>query len=1039
MRARLLELEQRLGVRLPVYLLLTKADLLAGFTDFFADLDARGREQVWGATLPWAGGQQRRAVAAQPVREAVGAEVGGLVERLDARAPGRVAAEHDLDRRAAIFGFPAQVAALKADVERFVETVFRETGYERPPLLRGIYLTSGTQTGAPLDRLMAAVTRSFGLPPAAPAQDSGERSFFLTSLLRDVVFAEAGLVGADPALERRQRWLAYGGWAAAAAVLVLVTAGWVVSYLTNSGRALGLERGLAEAGATSGPVARNKLTSADSDLGAVAPALDKLRGLPDGQADSWTGGLGLSLRPAVAQATADAYDHGLEKLLLPRLILRTEQNLRARIGDAAFVREALKVYLMLGDARANDPALLRAWFDADLRRERPDLADRLGPHIAALADLLPQVARRPALDDTLIASAQQTLARLPVEQRAYDDLMGKPEVRALPPWIVSEHAGTAAAQVLVRAGNRPLDQPIPGIFTRAGFHQVFLPGLDEAARGALEEDRKLRPGPAREITGAEVQGVEQRMLDLYYNDAIASWDDLVTSVRLVPLGALTQSVETLKVLAGPASPLKLFYQGVAQETRLTQPPEQQQGALATAEGKLAATAQQQAESSRLGKLLGNLTPTGPVKKPGQPVEDHFAPVRRLAEGQNGAPPPIDDALAGLGELRNKLQEAAAQPNPDEAFAKMGPGAITQLVQSARGLPSPLNDMVGGLAGKAQSLAAGGARRQINDAWRTGVLPFCQSALTGRYPFAGASAVDARLDDVTRLFAPGQMIDGFVTGQLGPYVDMTKEPWRDSQSIGLSRGALSALQRAKRIRDSLFPSGTFKVRFTLTPQGLDADFGLGRARPRRPGAAVQPRRARAHEPQLARPRRHQHRPPHLRVPDQGSGDPDPRGSLVAVPAAAAGLDRQHRPARPVPPHPALPRPPGDLQARRLQRRQRLRPEPAGRLQLPGGVVSGAAGPVGVFGKLPALGDFLLRGLPAGFADPWHGWLADGLATCREMLGDGWLAAYLEAPVWRFALAGDACGPDPVTGVLMPSVDAVGRYFFLTLASPAPTGR
>src|SRR3954447_11884884 len=738
-RARLLELEQRLGVRLPVYLLLTKADLLAGFTDFFADLDARGREQVWGATLPWAGGQQRRAVAAQPVRETVGPEVGGPVARLGGRAPGRVAAEHDLDRRAAIFGFPAQVAALKADVERFVETVFRETGYERPPLLRGVYLTSGTQTGAPLDRLMAAVTRSFGLPPAAPAQDSGERSFFLTSLLRDVVFAEAGLVGADPALERRQRWLAYGGWAAAAAVLVLVTAGWVVSYLTNSGRALGLERGLAEAGAASGPVARNKLTPADSDLGAVAPALDKLRGLPDGQADSWTGGLGLSLRPAVAQATADAYDHGLEKLLLPRLILRTEQNLRARIGDAAFVREALKVYLMLGDARANDPALLRAWFDADLRRERPDLADRLGSHIAALADLLPQVARRPALDDTLIASAQQTLARLPVEQRAYDDLMGKPEVRALPPWIVSEHAGTAAAQVLVRAGNRPLDQPIPGIFTRAGFHQVFLPGLDDAARGALEEDRKLRPGPAREITGAEVQGVQQRMLDLYYNDAIASWDDLVTSVRLVPLGALTQSVETLKVLAGPASPLKLFYQGVAQETQLTQPPDQQQGALATAEGKLAATAQQQAESSRLGKLLGNLTPTGPVKKPGQPVEDHFAPVRRLAEGQNGAPPPIDDALTGLGELRNKLQEAAAQPNPDEAFAKMGPGAITQLVQSARGLPSPLNDMVGGLAGKAQTLAAGGARRQLNDAWRTGVLRFCQSALTRRYPFAGAIA------------------------------------------------------------------------------------------------------------------------------------------------------------------------------------------------------------------------------------------------------------------------------------------------------------
>ena len=226
--------------------------------------------------------------------------------------------------------------------------------------------------------------------------------------------------------------------------------------------------------------------------------------------------------------------------------------------------------------------------------------------------------------------------------------------------------------------------------------------------------------------------------------------------------------------------------------------------------------------ARLSKLLGSGAAGGAVRKPGQPVEDHFAGIRRLVESQNGAPSPVDTALAGLGQLRDRLQEAAAQPNPDEAFAKMGPGAVSQVVQSARGLPPPLNDMVASLAGKAETLAAGGARRQINAVWRTGILPFCQSALTGRYPFAGASAVDASLDDVTRLFAPGQMIDGFITGQLGPYVDMTRQPWRDSQSIGLSPGALGALARAKRIKDSLFPSGTFKIRFSLTPQALDSD-------------------------------------------------------------------------------------------------------------------------------------------------------------------------------------------------------------------------
>ncbi|MDD5037327.1 MAG: type VI secretion system membrane subunit TssM, partial [Methylococcaceae bacterium] len=51
-RRRVQELYQMLGVRLPVYLLFTKTDLVAGFTDFFADFSQEEREQVWGETFP---------------------------------------------------------------------------------------------------------------------------------------------------------------------------------------------------------------------------------------------------------------------------------------------------------------------------------------------------------------------------------------------------------------------------------------------------------------------------------------------------------------------------------------------------------------------------------------------------------------------------------------------------------------------------------------------------------------------------------------------------------------------------------------------------------------------------------------------------------------------------------------------------------------------------------------------------------------------------------------------------------------------------
>lgn len=92
-------------------------------------------------------------------------------------------------------------------------------------------------------------------------------------------------------------------------------------------------------------------------------------------------------------------------------------------------------------------------------------------------------------------------------------------------------------------------------------------------------------------------------------------------------------------------------------------------------------------------------------------------------------------------------------------------------------------------------------------------------------------------------------------------------------------------------------------------------------------------------------------------------------------------------------------------------------------------------VGFHGKIPALGDFVTRGLPRDLVDPWHAWLESGVAASREALGDGWFAAFLTAPVWRFALPAGACGPEAVAGVLIPSVDKVGRYFPFTLAATA----
>jgi type VI secretion system protein ImpM len=88
--------------------------------------------------------------------------------------------------------------------------------------------------------------------------------------------------------------------------------------------------------------------------------------------------------------------------------------------------------------------------------------------------------------------------------------------------------------------------------------------------------------------------------------------------------------------------------------------------------------------------------------------------------------------------------------------------------------------------------------------------------------------------------------------------------------------------------------------------------------------------------------------------------------------------------------------------------------------------------GFYGKLAGRGDFIHRDLPSSFIEPWDAWLSAGIAASRAELGDAWLDAYLVSPLWRFAVAPGLFGSEAVTGVMMPSIDRVGRYFPLCIA-------
>ena len=147
LRRRLHELQATLGVRLPVYVLVTKTDLLNGFVEYFAEFGKDQRAQVWGFTLPQEGPGNA------PLGASVQRELRRLSERLCDGLVERLQRETDPVRRATLVGFPTQLSSPEGGLIEFFDEVVAPSKAQQPALVRGVYFTSGTQEGSPIDRM----------------------------------------------------------------------------------------------------------------------------------------------------------------------------------------------------------------------------------------------------------------------------------------------------------------------------------------------------------------------------------------------------------------------------------------------------------------------------------------------------------------------------------------------------------------------------------------------------------------------------------------------------------------------------------------------------------------------------------------------------------------------------------------------------------------------------------------------------------------------------------------------------------------------
>jgi type VI secretion system protein ImpL len=807
-RSRVQELHERLGLRFPVYVMVTKTDLLAGFMEFFGDMSREERAQVWGMTF----GLNAPGTAVNYAGQ-FGAEFEGLERRLYARVLKRLHGERDLQRRCAIYSFPQQFSALRPLLSEFMEKAFGGSRFGEQPLVRGVYFTSGTQEGSPIDRVLGTLSRTFNLerkilPPSA----SSGKSFFINRLLHDVIFMESGLGGGNEKKERQRRWLTVGALAGSAALTVGLLAAWTLSYFNNGAL---IEDATKKVAAAKGSVEGVPPAQA-GDIAKVLPVLNALRDLPSGYASRDASipvgyRFGLYQGDGIGERSIGAYRGALGDVLLTRVSLRLEEIL-ARPQNQEQLYVALRGYLMLHQDKVLDPAdlsrlMLFIWSPA-LPRDSLELMVDLEGHLKAALEARPVQTLAPR-NDALVNEARRGLASMPVADRVYARLKNELSADAsVPPFRVSEAAGPNAAQVLTRASGQPLTAGIEGLFTREGYLKLFRAKAEKLATELSKEESWVLGDSGARAQKVDPAKVFADVRERYAQDYEKQWSALLSDIRLARSSGLAQTIEQAKILSAPDSPLKRLVAAAAKEL-----------SLASTEDAAKQQAGKEAENALKSNRYGSLFSQGAklaAPRPEDAVDVRFAPLRTLVaqQGQAGAAP-IDGVMQSMSEYYTQLraaEESLARGQVSTALSASG----SKMRADADRYPEPVRTVLRDLAQTSSGQAAGAAQENIKRAV-SGSASFCAKAIDGKYPFA-KSAGDVLLDDFNKVFSPGGQLDSFFAGNLAQFVDTpTGRDWRvrpGMEASAPSPQTIRQYQRAAVIRDSFFRPGAPQAQVTV---------------------------------------------------------------------------------------------------------------------------------------------------------------------------------------------------------------------------------
>jgi type VI secretion system protein ImpL len=825
-RKRIQELYKILSIRFPIYMVFTKCDLVAGFNDFFADLSSEERNQVWGETFP---GRDTESSEDLIARFVTGFEA--LLQRLTQRTFSRIQEENDIQRRGLILDFPQQLALLKPAMMNFLYDVFSKSRFDTEPLLRGIYFTSGTQEGTPIDRVLGRLAEAYGFDRQHQPVWSGRgKAYFISRLLKEVVMPEAELAGVDPGVERRRRWLQWAAYGGLLSLSLGVCGLWSVSYMRNT---LAIEKVREQVELYQN--VRKELSGRDKGERLLLARLNVLQKANDiYTGSSWWMRFGLYQGEKLQSEIQRVYSQLLKNDFLPLVKMRLEQRLRERYqtgkaDDTQVLYELLKVYLMFENPSKMDPKLAGEYIQMDWEQNffrEPQIQAELKVHSY---HLLSEPLEPIALNRPLITDVRRKLNAIPLALQIFAHLKSEALPDHSSDFRLSDTLGRYGDQVFTTVDGQAIQTlVIPGLYTHRGYTTFFkMEGL-RFVKQALEQNWVLE-NPAAD-QASDLNRLYDDLQKLYFAEYERMWRNLLNNLKVKKAQGIHQTVQILDLLSAPDTPLRPLLEAVNKNTSLATDP----AAELTA-------AKQPVKEGTIEKA-----PTRLSQKPQEDsgsfalleMERHFKELNSLIRGTEKSPPPFDNVLRSLADLRDVMMQIGNAAKSEEQALKMarermsGAGASDAMkraqIEFGR-LPEPLKGWFQPLTSFGWKLTLDTAKSELNSIWKTEVLAPYRAGLDQRYPLFSNSRNDTTMADFCRFFAPNGILDKYFQNHLKPFVDTSRSQWRqvsmDDQGMSLSAEVLRQFQYAAKIRETFFAGGgaTPSVEFELKPLFLDENI------------------------------------------------------------------------------------------------------------------------------------------------------------------------------------------------------------------------